>query len=140
MTPLVMTYSIGFMRVPSEQSRYYFGMCIFAASMMLFSIAGDFITMLIGWELLGLASYLLIGFWYGKDKAPAAARKAITTVLDRRCAHDDRDADDMEPLPLLQLCSDNVCAPDPGGVAANAACADCRVHKISSVPLPRMAS
>ena len=81
MTPLVMTYSIGFMRVPSEQGRYYFEMCIFAASMMLFAMAGDFITMLIGWGLLGVASYLLIGFWYGKEKAPAAARKAITTVL-----------------------------------------------------------
>jgi NADH-quinone oxidoreductase subunit L len=81
MTPLVIVYSIGFMRVPSEQGRYYFGLCLFSAAMMLFSIAGDFLTMLIGWELLGIASYLLIGFWYNKDGAPSAARKAITTVL-----------------------------------------------------------
>jgi NADH-quinone oxidoreductase subunit L len=81
MTPIVIAYSIGFMDVPSEQGRYYFEMCIFVASMMLFSIAGDFITMLIGWELLGVTSYLLIGFWYRKGRPPAAARKAVTTVL-----------------------------------------------------------
>ena len=81
MTPLVITYSIGFIRVPSEQSRYYFEMCVFAAAMMLFAMAADFMTMLIGWGLLGLASYLLIGFWYKKENAPAAARKAVTVVL-----------------------------------------------------------
>ena len=81
MTPLIFTYSIGFMDAPSEQGRYYFEMCIFAASMMLFAISGNFITMLIGWELLGVTSYLLIGFWYRKEKAPTAARKAITTML-----------------------------------------------------------
>lgn len=81
MTPLVITYSIGFMRVPSEQSRYYFETCIFAAAMMLFAIAGDFITMLMGWGLLSLASYLLIGFWHGKDGASSAARKAVTVAL-----------------------------------------------------------
>ncbi|MDE1871640.1 MAG: NADH-quinone oxidoreductase subunit L [Candidatus Micrarchaeota archaeon] len=81
MTPLILLYSIGFMDVPSEQSRYYAEICIFAAAMMIFSIAGDFITMMIGWELLGISSYLLIGFWYHHEGAPQAARKAATTVL-----------------------------------------------------------
>ena len=63
MTPLIIAYSIGFMDVPSEQGRYYFELCLFAASMMLFAMAADFLTMLIGWELLGITSYLLIGFW-----------------------------------------------------------------------------
>jgi NADH-quinone oxidoreductase subunit L len=81
MTPLIISYSIGFMNIPSEQSRYYFELCIFAASMMLFSIAADFITMLIGWELLGITSYLLIGFWYQREGTAQAARKAITTIL-----------------------------------------------------------
>ncbi|MDE1869170.1 MAG: NADH-quinone oxidoreductase subunit L [Candidatus Micrarchaeota archaeon] len=80
-TPLIFIYSIGFMDVPSEQGRYYFEICLFAAAMMLFAIAGDFITMLIGWELLGVTSYLLIGFWYKKERPPLAARKAITTII-----------------------------------------------------------
>jgi NADH-quinone oxidoreductase subunit L len=80
-TPIVLVYSIGFMNVPSERGRYYFEMCIFAASMMLFAISAGFITMLISWELLSLSSYLLIGFWYRNERAPDAARKAVTTVL-----------------------------------------------------------
>ncbi len=80
-TPLIIIYSIGFMSVPSEQARYYFELCIFAAAMMLFAMSADFITMFIGWELLGVTSYLLIGFWYQRDGTPEAARKAITTIL-----------------------------------------------------------
>jgi NADH-quinone oxidoreductase subunit L len=80
-TPLIFLYSMGYMDVPSEQPRFYFEMCIFAASMMLFALSASFITLLIAWEMLGLASYLLIGFWYGNDNAPTAARKAITTII-----------------------------------------------------------
>ena len=81
MTPIIFVYSIGFMEIPSEQPRFYFEMCIFAAAMMLFAISYSFITMFIAWEMLGITSYLLIGFWYRKDNAPTAARKAITTIL-----------------------------------------------------------
>lgn len=81
MTPLIVLYSVGFMNVPSEQPRYYFELCMFATSMMLFAMAGDFITMFIGWELLGITSYLLIGFWYRRNGTADAARKAITTII-----------------------------------------------------------
>jgi NADH-quinone oxidoreductase subunit L len=81
MTPLIIIYSMGFMNLPSEQSRYYFELCMFAAAMLLFAMSGDFITMFIGWELLGVTSYLLIGFWYQRDGTAQAARKAITTIL-----------------------------------------------------------
>ncbi|MEM3227847.1 MAG: proton-conducting transporter membrane subunit [Candidatus Micrarchaeaceae archaeon] len=80
-TPFIFLYSYGFMPVPSEQSRYYFLMNIFAASMMLFAISYSFITLFIAWELLGITSYLLIGFWYKKEKPGPAARKAITTII-----------------------------------------------------------
>lgn len=80
-TPLILLYSIGFMDVPSEQPRFYFEMCIFAAAMVLFSISASFITMFIAWEMLGITSYLLISFWYWKEHAPTAGRKAITTIL-----------------------------------------------------------
>ena len=80
-TPLIFLYSMGFMELPSEQSRFYSEMCIFAAAMMLFSISASFLTLIIAWELLGITSYLLIGFFYKKDGPPTAARKAITTII-----------------------------------------------------------
>ena len=80
-TPLIFAYSIGFMEKNSEQARFFFEMGLFASGMMLFAIAGSLITMFVGWGLLGVTSYLLIGFWYGKADAAPAARKAITIVL-----------------------------------------------------------
>lgn len=80
-TPLVVLYSAGFMNVPSEQPRYYFELLIFASAMMLFAMAADFITIFMGWELLGITSYLLIGFWHQREGTASAARKAVTTIL-----------------------------------------------------------
>ncbi|EQD28869.1 membrane protein containing NADH:ubiquinone/plastoquinone oxidoreductase domain protein, partial [mine drainage metagenome] len=80
-TPLIFWYSFGYMDTRSEQSRYYFEMSLFAAAMMLFAISGNFITIFIAWEMLGITSYLLIGFWYAKKVVPDAARKAISTIL-----------------------------------------------------------
>jgi NADH-quinone oxidoreductase subunit L len=80
-TPLVLLYSMGYMRVPSEQGRYYFEICAFAAAMMLFAISSNLITMFIGWEMLGLTSYLLIGFWRQKSSAVDAGIKVITIIF-----------------------------------------------------------
>jgi NADH-quinone oxidoreductase subunit L len=80
-TPVVFLYSIGYMQLPSEQGRFYSEMCIFAAAMMLFAISASLLTMFIAWELLGITSYLLIGFYYRKNEPPNAARKAITTII-----------------------------------------------------------
>ena len=80
-TPLIFLYSIGFMDVPTEQGRFYFEISVFAAAMMLFAIAGNLITMFLAWEMLGITSYLLIGFWYYKGRAAEAARKAITIII-----------------------------------------------------------
>jgi len=80
-TPFIFFYSYGFMPVPSEQSRFYLLMNIFAASMLLFAMSYSFITLFIAWSLLGITSYLLIGFWYKKDKTGTAARKAISTII-----------------------------------------------------------
>jgi len=78
---LVMIYSAGYMDNPTEQKRYYIEMLSFQAAMALFAISGNFITLLIAWEFLSLTSYLLIGFWYNKDSATRAARKALTMVF-----------------------------------------------------------
>ena len=80
-TPLIFWYSAGYMNVPSEQARYYFELSLFAASMLLFAMSADFITLFIAWVGLGITSYLLIGFWYHRSNPPYAARKAITTII-----------------------------------------------------------
>ncbi len=78
---LIMVYSAGFMDLPSEQRRYYTEMLAFEAAMLTFAMAGDFIVLFIAWSFLSLTSYMLIGFWYDREKAIAAARKAITIVF-----------------------------------------------------------
>ncbi|MCL4389052.1 NADH-quinone oxidoreductase subunit L [Candidatus Marsarchaeota archaeon] len=80
-SPLIFFYSIGYMDVPEENSRYYAELSLFAASMMLLAVSGGFITLFIAWEGLGITSYLLIGFWTNKDAPQYAARKAITTII-----------------------------------------------------------
>ena len=78
---LICWYSVRYIETPSQRGRFFFELLIFMAAMMLFAISANFVTMFIGWELLGITSYLLIGFWHWKEKVPRAARKAITTII-----------------------------------------------------------
>jgi NADH-quinone oxidoreductase subunit L len=80
-TPLIILYSMGYMDSKVERPRFFFEMGVFASAMLLFAISGNFITMFIAWEMLGITSYLLIGFWYYKEHAPYAARKSISTII-----------------------------------------------------------
>ncbi len=79
--PLVIFYSFGYMNIRSEQRRFYIEILAFEAAMLLFAMSYSFITLFIAWEFLSLTSYMLIGFWYEKESANKAARKAITTVF-----------------------------------------------------------
>ncbi|MDE1804645.1 MAG: NADH-quinone oxidoreductase subunit L [Candidatus Micrarchaeota archaeon] len=79
--PLVILYSMGFMDVMHENKRFYIEILAFEAAMLAFSIAGNFILLFIAWEFLSITSYLLIGFWYAKERASTAARKTITIIL-----------------------------------------------------------
>lgn len=76
---LVMIYSIGYMHGDPGFSRFFAYMSLFAFSMLMLVIANNFFEMFFGWELVGLCSYLLIGFWYHKPEAAAAANKAFIT-------------------------------------------------------------
>ncbi len=80
-SPLIMIYSLGFFEDVSEHRRFYAEMNLFAASMMLFSISANFLSMIIAWEGLGITSYLLIGFWYAKSEAARAARESISIII-----------------------------------------------------------
>ena len=78
---LVMVYSMGYMENVLEQRRYYIEMLSFEAAMVTFAISGNFIVLFIAWEFLSLTSYLLIGFWHGRQSAIRAARKAISIIF-----------------------------------------------------------
>jgi NADH-quinone oxidoreductase subunit L len=60
-----------------EERRYFAYMSLFVFSMLLLVQAGNFLLLLVGWGLVGLASYLLIGFWHKRPEAVAAAKKAF---------------------------------------------------------------
>ncbi len=78
---LIHVYSIGYMEHEEDVVRYFACMNFFVFSMLLLVLAGDLLVLFIGWEGVGLASYLLIGFWYDQKKAAQAATKAF--VINR---------------------------------------------------------
>lgn len=77
---MVQIYSLGYMHGDKGWSRYYAYQSLFAASMLGMVIATNLLQLFICWELVGLCSYLLIGFWYFKDSAREAAKKAFMTT------------------------------------------------------------
>ena len=74
---VIHVYSIGYMREDPEYSRFFAYMNLFIFSMSVLVMAADFFFLIVGWALVGLASYLLIGFWKEKTSAVLAARKAF---------------------------------------------------------------
>ena len=71
------------MRVPSVEplySRFFALISLFAAAMFLLVLSDNLLGLYIGWEIMGLCSYLLIGFWYGRESARKAAIKAFITT------------------------------------------------------------
>ena len=76
---LVQTYSLGYLsdEPPTGLGRYYTYQSLFAFSMMGLVLAPNFVQLFMCWELVGLCSYLLIGFWYTKPEAARAAVKAF---------------------------------------------------------------
>ncbi len=76
-TLCVMVYSLAYMGHDPGKTRYFAMLCLFAWAMLSFVYAVDLLQAFIFWELVGLASFFLIGFWYEKPEASAAARKAF---------------------------------------------------------------
>ena len=74
---LVAIYSIGYMHGDRGYRRFFAYVSLFVFSMTLLVSASNFILLYVGWELVGLCSYLLIGFWYEKPTAAAAGMKAF---------------------------------------------------------------
>jgi NADH-quinone oxidoreductase subunit L len=76
---LIVTYAVGYMEHETDASyaRFFCYMDLFVFSMLLLVLAGNFVFLIMGWALVGLSSYLLIGFYYWRYSAVAAARKAF---------------------------------------------------------------
>ncbi|MDX6562854.1 MAG: NADH-quinone oxidoreductase subunit [Gaiellales bacterium] len=74
---LIHAYSVGYMAGDEEEKRFFAYMNLFVFSMLLLVLAGNFVFLLAGWGLVGLSSYLLIGFWWQRPSAVAAAKKAF---------------------------------------------------------------
>src|SRR5438132_1014394 len=76
---LIVSYSVGYMEHEDDPSyaRFFCYMDVFIFSMLLLVLAGNFVFLIVGWALVGLSSYLLIGFWYQRHSAVVAARKAF---------------------------------------------------------------
>ena len=74
---LIVLYSIGYMDGEREERRYFAYMALFVFSMLLLVQGGNLLILLAGWGMVGLSSYLLIGFWHERPSAIAAAKKAF---------------------------------------------------------------
>jgi NADH-quinone oxidoreductase subunit L len=83
---LVQVYSLGYMAGDSGFSRYYAFQSLFVGAMLSLSISSSMVQLYVFWELVGLSSYLLIGFWYEKFSATEAGKKAfVMTRLGDIC-------------------------------------------------------
>jgi NADH-quinone oxidoreductase subunit L len=77
---LIFIYSTGYMSHDQNFTRFFTFLSLFAGAMLGVIIANSLLLLFICWELVGLTSYLLIGFWYHKPSAAAAAKKAFITT------------------------------------------------------------
>ena len=78
---LIHVYAIGYMEHDPRRRRFFGYLNLFVAAMLMLVLSANFVGLFLGWEGVGLASYLLIGFWQHKPSAAAAAKKAF--VINR---------------------------------------------------------
>jgi len=74
---LVVLYAVGYMEGEEGLPRFFAGMSFFAAAMQALVLAGDWVLLLAAWELIGLSSYLLIGFWFTRPRVGPSATRAF---------------------------------------------------------------
>jgi NADH-quinone oxidoreductase subunit L len=77
---MVLVYSIGYMRGEQRYGWYFSAISLFVAAMLLLVISGNLLQLYLAWEGVGLASYLLIGFYWERQSAAEAAKKAFITT------------------------------------------------------------
>ncbi len=86
---LIHLYSVGYMAHDERRRRFFAYLNLFIAAMLILVLADNYLVLFVGWEGVGLASYLLIGFWQHKPSAAAAAQEGVRDEPGRRPRHDD---------------------------------------------------
>lgn len=76
---LIHVYAIGYMADDPHRARFFAYLNLFVFAMLLLVTAGNLLVLFVGWELVGVCSYLLIGFWFDRPAAATAGRKAFVT-------------------------------------------------------------
>jgi NADH-quinone oxidoreductase subunit L len=74
---LIHLYSIGYMEHDEDFPKFFLYLNLFVASMLVLVLADNFLLLFLGWEGVGVCSYFLIGFWFERDSASSAAKKAM---------------------------------------------------------------
>src|SRR6266478_4703543 len=77
---LIHLYAIGYMRGDERFSRFFAYLNLFAASMLILVLGSSFLMTFLGWEGVGLCSYLLVAFWFERPSAASAGKKAFITT------------------------------------------------------------
>jgi NADH-quinone oxidoreductase subunit L len=77
---MIFVYSVGYMWNDPRQAKFFALICLFAGGMLTLVVADNLMALFVGWEVMGLCSYSLIGFWYEKQSAYKAAIKAFTVT------------------------------------------------------------
>ncbi len=77
---LIHVYSVGYMAEDENYGRFFTYLNLFVFSMLILVLGNNYLLMYVGWELVGLCSYLLISFWFHKPAAAAAGKKAFVTT------------------------------------------------------------
>jgi NADH-quinone oxidoreductase subunit L len=77
---LIHIYAVSYMSGDPGESRYFAETALFTAAMLSLALSDNIFQLFVSWELVGLCSYLLIGFWYERPSAAAAAKKAFLTT------------------------------------------------------------
>ena len=76
----IFVYAAGYMKEDPRRTRFHAFLCLFSSAMLLLVVSNSLLQLFMAWELVGLASYLLIGFYHVKPSAAAAGRKAFLTT------------------------------------------------------------
>ena len=109
---LIHLYSIGYMHGDPRFSRFFAYLNLFVASMLVLVLGSSFLLTFLGWEGVGLCSYLLISFWFERNSAAVAGKKAFVTNRDRRLRVHARDVPDLREGRIARLrASANAAAP-----------------------------
>ncbi len=103
---LVHFFSIGYMQGDVRYSRYFAFLGLFSFSMLEIVLANNLFQLYVGWELVGICSYLLIGHWYEKKSASNAAHQGFCREPHRRFRVPDRHHDHVRDLPHVRASGD----------------------------------